>query len=368
MTADDIRKIGLQNLGAYIAEKNPFVIAARECRLTDFRGIYCSNVLTTFETHPLSAVECAEELEEMISFAITCKECLGENQDCVYDKLNEQCTHCSESGTKCTSLVVFHVLWDMGSSHKKVGRGNVTSVLNLESDYESMMNPKSYTIGFGGLHLAKALVNSARNHVMQFDGENFGTEVLVSVRTLSERLQFLKNAVFVGKDRQSDLLAYLTVSPIVQQALEVLKFYCLQKIPEKFMPYKANASSQKKIVYAVDLCTNKNGEVFVLDAGAACVHVVDRSTVASVFIIGQYNAPSQKNYSESASNSATSIKFSNDLKDISVDSLDNIYITDSSRGEAVIVRSCDRAKKCTKAEIPFVEGERHSFKYHFTNK
>ena len=46
------------------------------------------------------------------------------------------------------------------------------------------------------------------------------------------------------------------------------------------MPYKANASSQKKIVYAVDLCTSKNGEVFVLDAGAACVHFVDRSTVA----------------------------------------------------------------------------------------
>ena len=65
MTADDITKIGLQNLDAYIAEKNPFVIAARECCLTDFRGVYCSDDLTTFQTRPLlSAVECAEELEE----------------------------------------------------------------------------------------------------------------------------------------------------------------------------------------------------------------------------------------------------------------------------------------------------------------
>ena len=77
----------------------------------------------------------------MISFAITCKECLGENRDCVYDKLNEQCIHCSESVTKCSSLVVFHALWDMGSSHKKVGRSNLTSVLNLESDYKLMMKP-----------------------------------------------------------------------------------------------------------------------------------------------------------------------------------------------------------------------------------
>ena len=65
MTADDIRKIGHQDLGAYIAEKNPLVIAARECCLTDFRGLYCSNDLTKFETRPISsAVECAEELEE----------------------------------------------------------------------------------------------------------------------------------------------------------------------------------------------------------------------------------------------------------------------------------------------------------------
>ena len=60
----------------------------------------------------------------------------------------------------------------------------------------------------------------------------------------------------------------------------MLTFYCLQKVPDKFVPYKANASSQKKLVYAVDLCTNKNREVFVLDAGAVCVHVIDRSTVA----------------------------------------------------------------------------------------
>ena len=41
MTADDIRRVGLDNLGAYIAEKNNFVVSVRECRLTDFGGVYC---------------------------------------------------------------------------------------------------------------------------------------------------------------------------------------------------------------------------------------------------------------------------------------------------------------------------------------
>ena len=36
-------------------------------------------------------------------------------------------------------------------------------------------------------------------------------------------------------------------------------------------------------------------------------------------------------------------------------SLDNIYITDSSRGEIVIVHNCDRAKKCTKAKFHFLK-------------
>ena len=73
----------------------------------------------------------------------------------------------------------------------------------------------------------------------------------------------------------------------VQEALTIQKQCCTQHIPEKFMTYKKNTASQKKIIYAVDLCTNNNVEVFILDAGAACIRVIDRSTVAAVNIIGK---------------------------------------------------------------------------------
>ena len=110
--------------------------------------------------------------------------------------------------------------------------------------------------------------------------------MLISSRHLSSLLQLVKTAVFVGKDRQSDLLSYLTVDETVQSAMEKLKVYYVQRVPEKYTPYKAK--SQKKIVFPVGVVANKNGDVFILDAGAACVHVVDRAVVANIRIIGHY--------------------------------------------------------------------------------
>ena len=52
------------------------------------------------------------------------------------------------------------------------------------------------------------------------DGQHFGIDRLISLRQVSDRLQLLKNAVFVRKDRQSDLLPYLTVFPMAQEALK----------------------------------------------------------------------------------------------------------------------------------------------------
>ena len=95
-----------------------------------------------------------------------------------------------------------------------------------------------------------------------------------------------------------DFLSYSTIGPKVQGAMRSKKQYCIQGIPEQYMPYKKNASSQKKVVYAVDICSNINGEIFILDAGAACIHVVDRSTVAAVHLIGKYNSPNLKKYKE----------------------------------------------------------------------
>ena len=349
MTAADIRKIGIQNLGTHISKENPFVVAVRECRLTDFSGIFCSNSMTSFETHALTASECTEQLDDMVAFAIRCERCLklGEDTECKYERIDVPCEKCNKDGVTCKSLVVFHVTWDMGSGHKKTVKEN-PSCLDASSDIEQMMSPKYYTIGFGGLHLCKAFVNIIRNYVIQHNGEYFGTNILIALRKNSTLLQMMKNAVFVGKDRQSDFLAFLTVWNAVQEALRTEKQYCIHRLPEKYMPYKKNASSQRKIVYAVDVCSNINGEIFLLDAGAACIHVVDRSTVAAVFIIGKYNSPNLDKYAEKNTNAVTNIRLSNSLIDLSIDSNNNVFVTDSGRREVVVICNCIRAKKVTK--------------------
>ena len=125
---------------------------------------------------------------------------------------------------------------------------------------------------------------------------------------MCDLLQNVKTAVFVGKDRQSDFLSYLTVSPVIQEALKKQKNYILQRIPEKYTPYKKNAATQKNIVYPADVCANKNGEVFILDAGAACIHVIDRSIVAAVYFIGKYNSPNLDDYSKAARNNCSRAK------------------------------------------------------------
>ena len=347
MTAADVRKVGLENMKTYIVKENPFVIAVREYRLTDFAGIFCSNSLTSFETHALNATECTEDLNDMIAFASRCEACLKLGLECTRDRIDQPCESCASSGACCKSLAVFHVTWDMGSGHKKTSEES-SFCLDVNSDTELMMSPKYYTIGFGGLHICKALVNILRNYNIQHNGEYFGTDVLIALREISASLQLLKNAVFVGKDRQSDLLSYLTVCGIVQEALSIQKQYCIQRVPEKYMSYKKNASSQKKIIYAVDLCTNSNGEIFILDAGAACVHIVDRSTVAAIYLIGKYNAPNIQPYPKNGKNTVNGIRLSNSLMDISIDRNSNVYVTDSGRKELIIIRSCVRAKRSTK--------------------
>ena len=96
------------------------------------------------------------------------------------------------------------------------------------------------------------------------------------------------------------------------------------------------------------MCSNINGEIFILDAGAACIHVVDRSTVAAVFIIGKYNSPNLGKYAEKSTNAVKNIRLSNSLIDLSIDSNGNVYVTDSGRREVVVICNCIRAKKVTK--------------------
>ena len=334
MTAADIRKVGLENLARYIAEKNNFVVAVRENVLVDLKGICCSNPVTTFECGSLSSVECLERLNEMTTFSNSCLNCLCSGWPCTLPKLDEMCSNCVDSDTKCVSLAVFHSLMDMGSSHKKAEKNN-DNRLTLTSSDEEMMDTKKCNIAFGGLHLAKAIVNSMRNNILQYNGYFFGTNVLLSIRHDLEILQKIKNAVFVGKDRQSDLLAYMTVGPLVQEALRLKGRSWVQRIPERHLSYKSNAKSQKKIVLCVDVCANRNGDLYLLDAGAACVHVIDRSNVAAVCMIGKYNAPNMDEYHSDAPNKnvLSKIKLSNRLVDISIDSDDNLYVADGMRSD-----------------------------------
>ena len=354
MTAADIRKIGLENLAKYIAEKNNFVVAVRENVLVDLRGICCSNPVTTFECGSMSSVDCLQRLNEMTTFSNSCLDCLCSGWPCTLSKLDEMCSNCVDTDTKCVSLAVIHSLMDMGSSHKKAEKNN-TNRLTVTSSDEEMMDAEKYNIAFGGLHLAKAIVNSMRNHILQYNGEFFGTNVLLSIRHDQEILQNIKNAVFVGKDRQSDLLAYMTVCPLVQEALRLKGHSWVQRIPERHLSYKSNAKSQKKIILCVDVCANRNGDLYLLDAGAACVHVIDHSNVASVRIIGKYNTPNMDDYHSDAPNKniLSKIRLSNRLLDISIDSDDNLYLADGMRCEVIVIRKCYRAKSCKKKTARF---------------
>ena len=344
MNALDIIRVGLKNLGTYIAEENNFITAVREYRLMDFAGIFCSNSFTSFESHALDYNECTRDLNEMLVFADSCEQCLKANLSCKYNQIDQQCGNCVKNDTKCVSLIVLHVLWDMGSSHKKTAKQS-SSGLELDSTDSEMMDPRRYTIGFGGLHLSKSFVNTTRNHVLQFNGEYFGVDMLIALRDECDLLQLIKNAVFVGKDRQSDLLAYLTVGPSVKETLKIKKEYSIQRIPEKYLSFKPNASTQKKVVYAVDVCSNRNGDIFILDAGAACIHVVDRCTVAAVFIIGRYMKPNLHTYPSKIKNVTRKLRLSNSTCDMSMDANDNLFVSDSGRGEIIYVPKCLRAKK-----------------------
>ena len=66
-------------------------------------------------------------------------------------------------------------------------------------------------------------------------------------------------------------------------------------------------------------CHHCNGDVFILDSGASCVHVADKSTVAKDFILGAYLKPAKDVCSSDAVIKAANVTFSNNLTDITKD-------------------------------------------------
>ena len=170
----------------------------------------------------------------------------------------------------------------MGSPHKTTAK--VIKQITEESDFNDMNDPHMFSIGFGGLHILKSPTNHLRNYALCLNGENYGVHLLRSLRHTpgphSSVLANLKVSVINGKDRQSDLLSYETTASTAQETLSLAETYSCCRVPELVLSYTDNAQKQKRIMKPSSVQCNKNGDVFILDAGAAVVHAVDRSSVA----------------------------------------------------------------------------------------
>ena len=256
MSVADIQKIRLSELAKYISTHNNFVSSVREYRLTNFSGFMCTNIFTSFEAGSLVFEQCNEQLTNVVNYSKTFISCLQHNMVCVYATIDVQCIECIKNGNMCISMVVFHTLWDMGSSHKKTT--NLRSQIDLSSCDSDFLSSTMFTIGFGGLHLAKACTNSMRNHILYVQGMHYGLNIFRAVKLVSDLLDNIKQAVFVGKDHQSDLLSFLTSCYLVQEALDKLEWYELTRVPEPVLGYTSNAKTQKDIIFPIALSTNRN--------------------------------------------------------------------------------------------------------------
>ena len=354
LNASDVREIGLNNLPKYIIDHSPFISSVREYRLTDLTSLYCSNVFTEYISGTLKTDDCEERLKKVAKLSYACESCLEQKIDCSLISISEQCTACSRSKTVCIGLIVIHTLWDMGSSQKSTAQ-QMKQITKLSNATE-MNDPHLFTIAFGGLHLLKASVNHLRNHVLSLNGQNYGVHILRALKNTpgqhSSVLSNLKLAVINGKDRQSDYLSYSTTGPIVQETLKLAKRYICTRVPELILSFNENAKKQPRILFPTAVQTNRNGDVFILDSGASCLHAVDRSSVAKMFLLGEYMKPSNNKVSSKTMMSATSVALSNNLPDLCVPTdRDDIYLVDSGKSEIVIARNVAFASAIRTASI-----------------
>ena len=108
----------------------------------------------------------------------------------------------------------------MATPHKKTDN-NITKI-DTQSTEAECWERNLFSVSYAGLHLAKACVNCSRNYVLSHVGENFGVNILWFLKNDKDRaaeiLSTIKNTVFVGKDRQSDYLSFMTCCAVVQKA------------------------------------------------------------------------------------------------------------------------------------------------------
>ena len=188
--------------------------------------------------------------------------------------------------------------------------------IDLNSSESDYLSRYMFVIGFGGLHLAKAVVNCTRNHMLTLGGQNYGVNVLRCIKQNTDLLDMLKQAVLVAKDRQSDLLCFLSVCAMVQNALSEARYYKMPCLPELYMNYGPNAKTHHPIILPTAIAHNRNGDIFILDAGSACIWAIDRSTIVQMYCIGKCEKSSNESYGSNNIVGAKDAHFSNKLVDM----------------------------------------------------
>ena len=91
----------------------------------------------------------------------------------------------------------------------------------------------------------------------------------------------------------------------------IAKLYKATLIPELVLSHTENARAQKRIVMPTGLACNDNGDCFVLDAGASCIHIIGRASVSKVIIIGK--SPVSERYAGNISVNTSALTFSKSL-------------------------------------------------------
>ena len=89
-----------------------------------------------------------------------------------------------------------------------------------------------------------------------------------------------KKSVLQTKSFFTDRVVNTATGPIVQESLKEAKTYKCVRLPEPDVPYKVK--SQFRMMCPTGVQCNQNGDVFILDSGASCVHAVERTSVGKV--------------------------------------------------------------------------------------
>ena len=127
----------------------------------------------------------------------------------------------------------------------------------------------TFLILYAVLHICKNLINSARNYLLNINGQLFSVAQLFQIYNMSIGGEILRKNMpmkcLYGRDRQSDLNAWTLVSPSTQKALTLSNPITIRIYPEPYLPFKVNKTIQPVIDCTSEMycSTNLNGDIFI---------------------------------------------------------------------------------------------------------